>query len=88
VIRDTLNSKTKKGNMLSFIVALLAISHAFNKIILDTEKPLEILKEYLQEKKPTSSKIKFRELRPVLLKSKEDTLNNIARTIIKTYFHS
>ena len=45
-----------------------------------------IFKEYLEEKKKPVQKIDFSELREWMGKSKEGTLNAIAKSIIKIYF--
>jgi hypothetical protein len=86
VLREILKARTKKGNKLNYIIALVVISHAFNNIFSDTENLREIFREYLDEKKQPVEKLNFSELRQWMSKSKEGTLNNIAKTIIKIYF--
>ena len=76
----------RKGNKLNYTLALLVISHAFNNIFADTENLREIFREYLEEKKRQVEKIDFSELRQWMSKSKDATLNGIAKTIIKIYF--
>ena len=86
VLREALKTRTKKGNKLNYILSLLVISHAFNNIFADHEHLREIFKEYVEERKKPVEKMDFSDLRQWMSKSKETTLNNIARTIIKIYF--
>ena len=64
----------------------MVISHAFNNIFSDTENLREIFKDYIEDRKKPIEKLDFSDLRQWMSKSKETTLNNIARTIIKIYF--
>lgn len=80
------NKANKKGNKLNYTLALLVISHAFNNIFSDVENLTVIFKDYFDEKKRTSDKLDFTELREWMTKSKEGVLNNIAKSIIKIYF--
>lgn len=87
VLREVLKVKAnKKGNKLNYILSLLVISHAFNNIFSDHENLSIIFKEYFEEKKKAVEKIDYSELREWMSKSKETTLNLIAKTIIKIYF--
>jgi hypothetical protein len=64
----------------------LVISHAFNNIFADHENLREIFKDYFAESGKPVEKMDYRGLRQWMSRSKEQTLNNIARTIIKIYF--
>ncbi len=86
VLREILKSKTKKGNKLNYILALVVISHAFNNIFADHESLGVIFKEYFEEKKKTVKEIDYSDLRSWMSSSKEPVLNNIAKSIIKIYF--
>lgn len=81
-----MKSKTKKGNKLNYILALVVISHAFNNIFADHESLGVIFKEYFEEKKKTVKEIDYSDLRSWMSSSKEPVLNNIAKSIIKIYF--
>jgi hypothetical protein len=87
VLREVMKSKSaKKGNKLNYLLSMLVISHAFNNIFSDHESLSIIFQEYLSEKKKTTDKIDFTELRDWMGKSSEVVLNNIAKKIIKIYF--
>lgn len=86
MLRESLKNRTKKGNKLNYVLSLLVISHAFNNIFEDIENLREIFKEYVEERKKPIEKVDFSDLRQWMSKSKESTLNNIAKTIIKIYF--
>lgn len=85
-LRETLKNKNRKGNKLNYVLSLLVISHAFNNIFSDLQNLGIILKDYLDEKKRSVDKIDYSELRMWMSNSKEATLINIAKSIIKIYF--
>ena len=65
-----MKSKTKKGNKLNYILALVVISHAFNNIFADHESLGVIFKEYFEEKKKTVKEIDYSDLRSWMSSSK------------------